>query len=135
MALRDWTFRRILGLWTGWMASLLFVLLIAVVVSPTGVSISVSPPGLPLSGRIALGVVGFVVACLPPAALTYAWYVARLREWSERTGGTPTHLDPAVIRQVLADADRARALVDAPVHDFGKGTDQKVHGRGSDGAV
>lgn len=73
MALRDWTFRRILGFWAGWMSGLLILLLIAMVLSPTGVSIGVSPSGLPLAGRIVLGLVGLFVACLPPALLTFAW--------------------------------------------------------------
>jgi hypothetical protein len=64
------------------MAGLLVLLVGAVVLSPTGsVSLTISPAGLSLGSRIALGVVGLVAACLPPAALTYAWYVARLRAW------------------------------------------------------
>lgn len=74
MAVRNWTFRRILGFWTGWMSALLILLLIAVILSPSGVQIAVSPQGLPLVGRIVLGLLGVLVACLPPALLTFAWY-------------------------------------------------------------
>jgi hypothetical protein len=90
MALRDWTFRRILGFWTGWMSGLLLLLLIAVILSPTGLQIAVSPPGLPLLGRIVLGLLGVFVACLPPALLTFAWYFTgrHPRSQGRMTSGT-----------------------------------------------
>ena len=67
MALRDWSVRRILSIWTGWMAGLLVLLLGAVILSPTGsVSLTISPAGLPLASRIALGLIGLAAACLPP---------------------------------------------------------------------
>lgn len=132
MALRHWTVRRILGLWTGWMAGLLVLLLAGVVLSPTGVSIAVSPAGLSVGARIAFGLVGLVVACLPPAVLTYAWYVARLRAWSE---GQPSGVDPDAVRQVLADAARARELADVPVHDLAQRGHESVRVRRDDGAA
>jgi hypothetical protein len=85
MALRDWSARRILGVWTGWMAGLLVTLLGAVVLNPSGITLMIAPADLPLAARAALGVVGLVGACLPPAILTYAWYVSRLRAWGDRT--------------------------------------------------
>jgi len=66
------------------MATLLVVLLGAVVLNPTGVTLEISPANAPLGARIALGIAGLIAACLPPAILTYAWYVKRLRAWSER---------------------------------------------------
>lgn len=83
MALRDWTVRRILTLWAGWFAGLFLLLLAGVVLSPSGVSISVSPAGLPLVGRVVLGLLGLIAASLPPTVLTYVWYVGRLRAWGE----------------------------------------------------
>lgn len=113
MALRDWSVRRILGIWTGWMAGLLVLLLGAVVLSPTGsVSLTISPAGLPLGSRIALGLIGLVAACLPPAALTYAWYSARLRAWSE----DKPLVDREAERGLRADIERARQLA-APMPD------------------
>lgn len=113
MALRDWSVRRILSIWTGWMAGLLVLLLGAVVLSPTGsVSLTISPAGLPLASRIALGLIGLAAACLPPAALTFAWYSARLRAWSEEK----PPVDREAQRRLSADIERARQLA-APMPD------------------
>jgi len=114
VAIRDWTLRRILTLWAGWMAGLLVLLLAAVVLSPTGVSIRVSPGGLPLGARILLGLVGLIAASLPPAAVTYAWYVARLRQWGEghqatEPGGQP--VSPTSDPQTRSELDELRERV------------------------
>lgn len=132
MALRNWTVRRMLGLWTGWMAGLLVLLLAGVVLSPTGVSIAVSPAGLSLGARVAFALAGLVVACLPPAVLTYAWYLARLRAWSE---GNPAGVGPHAVRHVLADVARARELGDVPVRDPGQRGHESLPVRRDDGAA
>jgi hypothetical protein len=103
MALRDWSARRILGVWTGWMAALLVTLLGAVIANPTGVTLKIAPTDLPLAGRIAIGFIGLVGGCLPPAILTYVWYIKRLRAWGERAPGADE-------LSRLSDEERARLL-------------------------
>ena len=110
MALRHWRSSRILALWTGWLAALLLVLLAAVIVSPTGVSLQIAPAGLPLWKRIALGAVALLGACLPPAMITYVWYTARLKAWSK---DSPRRIDRTVAREMFTDAERAQQLLDA----------------------
>jgi len=83
MGLREWSAKRILGIWTGWMAGLLIALLGAIVVSPTGVTLRMAGADASLYMRIALAALGLVAVCTPPAILTYAWYLKRLRAWSE----------------------------------------------------
>lgn len=122
MALRDWSVGRILSIWTGWMAGLLVLLLGAVVLSPTGtLSLTISPAGLPLGSRIALAVIGLVAACLPPAALTYAWYSARLRAWSEEKQPVDREVEP----RLRTDVERARQLA-APISDDAPARAQRV---------
>jgi hypothetical protein len=114
MALRHWRSSRILGLWTGWLAGLLLLLLAAVIVTPTGVSLQIAPAGLPLWKRFALGAVALVAACLPPAMITYVWYTARLKAWSK---DTPRRIDRTVAREMFTDAERAQQLLDAAQQD------------------
>lgn len=114
MALRHWRSSRILGLWTGWLAALLLLLLAAVIVSPTGVSLQIGAAGLPLWKRIALGAVALLGACLPPAMITYVWYTARLKAWSK---DTPRRIDRTVAREMFTDAERAQQLLDAAQQD------------------
>jgi hypothetical protein len=83
MGLRDWSAKRILGIWTGWMAGLLVALLGAIVVNPTGVTLRIAAGDAPLAMRIGLAAVGLAAMCLPPAILTYAWYLKRVRAWGE----------------------------------------------------
>jgi hypothetical protein len=85
MGLRDWSVKRILGIWTGWMAGLLVALLGAIVVSPSGVTLRIAGGDGPLYVRIGLAIMGLVAVCTPPAILTYAWYLKRLRAWSEQS--------------------------------------------------
>jgi hypothetical protein len=85
MGLRDWSVKRILGIWTGWMAGLLIALLVAIVVNPSGVTLRMAGGEGPLYLRIGLAIIGLVAMCTPPAILTYAWYLKRLRAWSERS--------------------------------------------------
>jgi hypothetical protein len=112
MALRDWSLPRILGIWTGWMAGLLLLLLAAVVLSPEGVTITVSGVGDSLAMRAAYGLLGLVAACLPPAAMTYAWYVRRVRDWGRRAeNGTE---QPRLSR---ADFENVRRLAEGALQD------------------
>ncbi len=112
MALRDWSVRRILGIWTGWMAGLLVLLLAGVVLSPDGVTITVSGVGSSLAMRAAYGLLGLVAACLPPAAITYAWYARRVREW-----GAPAKQEADEARRARVDLENARRLGEAAPHD------------------
>jgi hypothetical protein len=96
------------------MAGLLVLLVGGVVVSPTGVSLTIAPAGLPLPVRIVLGVVGLGAACLPPAILTYAWYTARLRVWGE---GSEKRIDPELERRLRAEAAQARQLAEGAAQD------------------
>ncbi len=89
------------------MSGLLVLLVGAVVATPTGVSISISPAGQSLGVRIALGLAGLVGACLPPAVLTYAWYTARLRAWGRG--------DKERLREDMA---QGRRLADAPAREM-----------------
>ena len=112
MALRDWSVRRILGIWTGWMAGLLVLLLTAVVLNPDGVTITVSGVGSSLAMRAAYGLLGLVAACLPPAAITYAWYVRRVREW-----GAQSKHEAEEARRPRVDLENARLLAEGALHD------------------
>lgn len=112
MALRDWSVRRILGLWTGWMAGLLVLLLAGVVLSPEGVTITVSGVGSSLAMRAAYGLLGLVAACLPPAAITYAWYAGRVRDWGGRAGN-----DTEKPRLTRADFENVRRLAEGSLQD------------------
>ncbi|MGH7694998.1 MAG: hypothetical protein ACRENH_08455 [Gemmatimonadaceae bacterium] len=112
MALRDWSVRRILGIWTGWMAGLLVLLLAGVVLSPDGVTITVSGVGSSLAMRAAYGLLGLVAACLPPAAITYAWYMGRVREW-----GAQAKREAEEARRARVDLEHARRLAEGALHD------------------
>jgi len=112
MALRDWSVRRILGIWTGWMAGLLVALLAAVVLSPEGVTITISGVGSSLAMRAAYGLLGLVAACLPPAAITYAWYSSRVRAW-----GTHAQPEAEALRLARDDFENARQLAERALHD------------------
>lgn len=112
MALRDWSVRRILGLWTGWMAGLLVLLLAGVVLSPEGVTITVSGVGSSLAMRAAYGLLGLVAACLPPAAITYAWYLRRLRDWGGRAEN-----EVEKPRLTRADFENVRRLAEGSLQD------------------
>ncbi|MEW5915011.1 MAG: hypothetical protein AB1762_01340 [Gemmatimonadota bacterium] len=83
MGLKDWSAKRILGIWTGWMSGLLLALLGALVVNPTGVTLRMAAGDAPVAVRIGLAALGLVAICLPPAILTYAWYLKRVRAWGE----------------------------------------------------
>ena len=112
MALRDWSVRRILGIWTGWMAGLLVLLLAAVVLSPDGVTITVSGVGSSLAMRAAYGLLGLIAACLPPAAITYAWYARRVREW-----GAHAKQEAEAAHRTRVDLEDARRLAEGALHD------------------
>lgn len=111
MALRDWSARRILGIWTGWMAGLLVLLLAGAVLTPEGVTITISGVSS-LTMRAAYGLLGLVAACLPPAAITYAWYVRRVRDW----GG---HAENEVEKPRLtrADFENVRRLAEGSLQE------------------
>lgn len=76
------------------MTGLLLLLLAAVVLRPEGVTITLSGAGSSLAMRVGYGLLGLVAACLPPAAVTYAWYVRRVREWgnADRAMESPRRL-------------------------------------------
>ena len=105
------------------MAGLLLLLLAAVIVSPTGVSLQIAPAGLPLWKRIALGAVALLGACLPPAMITYVWYTARLKAWSK---DTPRRIDRIVAREMMTDAERAQQLLDAAQQEPGQRTPDRI---------
>lgn len=111
MALRDWSVRRILGLWTGWMAGLLVLLLAGVVLTPEGVTITISGVSS-LAMRAAYGLLGLVAACLPPAAITYAWYLGRVRDWGGRAEDATEK--PRLSR---ADFENVRRLAEGSLQD------------------
>lgn len=112
MALRDWSARRILGIWTGWMAGLLILLLVGVVMSPDGVHIAVSGSGSSLWMRAAFALLGLVAACLPPAAVTYAWYLKHIREW----GAADEDAEGRQLRR--ADFEHIRRLAEGSLQDI-----------------
>jgi hypothetical protein len=130
VALKDWSLSRILSIWTGWMSGLLLLLLGFVVVTPGGVSISV-PGNLPLGVRILLGLAGFVAACLPPAAVTFAWYNLRLRAWAD---APPARSDPRLEPALRADVEGARQLTDGPLYEPLRQDDTRVPARRSNDA-
>jgi hypothetical protein len=82
MALRDWTVSRLATIWAAWFLFLLTALVIALGLSPEGVHIQVSPPETRGALRWVFAVAGGLGLALPPAIVTYLWYLARLRVWS-----------------------------------------------------
>lgn len=83
MALRDWSASRLAVVWAVWLLLLLGGLLTWLVASPEGVRISISPAEATGSLRWLLAALGGLVLVLPPALLTYLWYLGRLRKWSD----------------------------------------------------
>ncbi|MEX2152479.1 MAG: hypothetical protein WD825_04020 [Gemmatimonadaceae bacterium] len=83
MALRDWSASRLAVIWAVWLLLLFSGLLTWLVASPDGVHISISPAGVTGPLRWMLAAVGGLVLVLPPAVMTYLWYLARLRKWSD----------------------------------------------------
>jgi hypothetical protein len=83
MALRDWSVSRLAVIWAGWLLLLLGGLLGWLIASPEGVRISISPAGATGALRWILAAAGGLVLVLPPAVVTYLWYLARLRKWSD----------------------------------------------------
>lgn len=83
MALRDWSVSRLALLWAVWLLLLLGALLAWLVASPEGVRISISPAEATGPLRWLLAAAGGLVLVLPPAVVTYLWYLARLRKWSD----------------------------------------------------
>lgn len=90
MALRDWSLSRLAVLWALWLILLLGGLLTWLVVSPDGVQISISPADATGSRRWLLAALGGLVLVLPPAIVTYVWYLARLRKWSDAPEDAPS---------------------------------------------
>lgn len=83
MALRDWSVSRLAVLWAVWLLLLFGGLLAWLVASPDGVRISISPAEATGPLRWLLAAAGGLVLVLPPAVVTYLWYLARLRKWSD----------------------------------------------------
>jgi uncharacterized BrkB/YihY/UPF0761 family membrane protein len=83
MALRNWSGARLAIVWAVWLVLLLGALLSWLVVSPDGLRISISPADATGSLRWVLAAAGGLVLLLPPAMITYFWYLARLRRWSD----------------------------------------------------
>lgn len=83
MALRDWSASRIAVIWAIWLFLLLGGLLAWLAASPEGVSISISPAGATGPLRWVLAGIGGLVLVAPPVVVTYLWYLARLRKWSD----------------------------------------------------
>jgi hypothetical protein len=83
MALRDWTVSRLAVIWAAWLLVLLVGFLVMVAMSPEGVHISISPANARGAFRWMLAIAAGIAVVLPPAIVTYLWYLARLRKWSE----------------------------------------------------
>lgn len=83
MALRDWSVSRLAVIWAVWLLLLLGALLTWLVASPDGVRIGISPAEATGPLRWMLATVGGLVLVLPPAVMTYLWYLGRLRKWSD----------------------------------------------------
>lgn len=82
MALRDWTISKLAIIWAAWLFLLLVALMVGLVLSPDGqIHLQLSDGGLNVS-RWVLALVGGIALVLPPAIVTYLWYLARLRKWS-----------------------------------------------------
>ncbi|HEY7568839.1 MAG TPA: hypothetical protein VH762_14775 [Gemmatimonadaceae bacterium] len=94
------------------MAGLLVLLLAGVVLSPEGVTITVSGVGSSLAMRAAYALLGLVAACLPPAAITYAWYLGRVRDWGGRHEN-----EAAEPRLSRADFENIRRLAEGSRQD------------------
>ena len=90
MALRDWSVSRLAVVWAGWFLVLLIVFLIGLVRSPEGLDVRISPAQATGAVRWLLALAGGLVLVLPPAVLTYFWYLARLRKWSKGPVRTET---------------------------------------------
>lgn len=82
MALRDWTVARLAVLWAAWFLVLLLGLVVALALSPDGVHLKISPADTRGVTRWLLAIAGAIGLVLPPAVVTYLWYLARLRVWS-----------------------------------------------------
>jgi predicted small integral membrane protein len=91
MALRDWSVSRLAVIWAVWLLLLLGGLLTWAVASPEGARISISPAEATGPVRLLLAALGGLVLVLPPAVITYFWYLARLRKWSESPDPMKTH--------------------------------------------
>lgn len=89
MALRDWSVSRLAVLWAVWFMLLLGGLLTWLVASPEGVRISISPAGATGWTRWLLAAAGGLVLVLPPAVVTYVWFLTRLRKWSDAPEDAP----------------------------------------------
>jgi len=89
MALRDWSASRIAVIWAAWLSLLLVGLLVGLVVSPGGLSIEISPGEATGALRWLLAFVGGLVLVLPPAVVTYVWYLGRVRKWGEQLNNRP----------------------------------------------
>lgn len=82
MALRDWSLSRLVIVWAAWFVILFAAFLTLLVASPEGVQVRISPPEATGGLRWLLAAAGGIALVLPPAILTYFWYLARLRRWS-----------------------------------------------------
>lgn len=90
MALRNWSETRLVVIWAGWLLLLLAGLLAMLVASPDGVHLRISPVQATGALRWLLAVAGGLVLVLPPAIVTWVWYVGRLRKESASPGaGAP----------------------------------------------
>lgn len=85
MRIRDWSAARLAVVWLAWFSLLALGLFGALALLPDGLTISVSPANVRGWSRWMLVLVGVIVLFFPPLLVTYVWYLARLREWSERT--------------------------------------------------
>lgn len=84
MALRDWSVARLAVIWAAWFLVLFFGFLAVLVASPEGVRFQISPAEATGALRWLLAIGGGLALVLPPAIVTYVWYLARLRKWSDQ---------------------------------------------------
>jgi hypothetical protein len=84
VALRDGSVARLAVIWTAWFLVLFGGFLAVLVASPEGVQVRISPAEATGALRWLLAIGGGLALVLPPAIVTYLWYLARLRKWSEQ---------------------------------------------------
>jgi hypothetical protein len=85
VALRDWSGSRLAVIWAAWFLLLFVGFLAVLIASPEGVRVQISPAGATGVLRWLLAIGGGLALVLPPAIVTYLWYLARLRKWSEQS--------------------------------------------------